>query len=95
MRVTKKEVQHIADLARLRIADSDIGLYTDHFNQILDYLDELNQLDTQGVEPMRDVVSMPTPLRQDSVRPSLAIEEVLANAPESFERFFLVPKVVE
>ena len=95
MKVSKDDVLKVAELARLKIEATEVDQYTNNFNDILGYIERLNNVDTKSVEPSAHAVSMPTPFREDTLRPSLTPDQALANAPERFADFFVVPKVVE
>lgn len=107
MKVIDKDVQYVAELAKLELTDDERQRMLRDLNSILDYVDRLNQLDTSGVPPMAQVMQgfagensadVSSAMRDDKLyglRPSLPHEEALANAPESDGTFFLVPKVIE
>lgn len=95
MKITEKDVEHVAKLARLALSDEEKKLFTEQLNSILDYVDKLNQLDTEGVEPLAHVFPAFNVFREDETRTSLSIEDVLQNAPDKEGRFFKVPKVLE
>jgi len=98
--VTVEDVQRVAELAHLELSPDESGHMLTDLNAILDYVAELNQLDTSGVAPLaqvselRDAVGVSTP-RADQVRPSLERAVVMPEAPESDNVFFKVPKVIE
>jgi aspartyl-tRNA(Asn)/glutamyl-tRNA(Gln) amidotransferase subunit C len=94
MAVTKKDVEHIAELARLKFADAEIDGYTEQLNEILNYIEKLNELDTENVEPLSHPVEGNNVFREDGVKPSISTEEALKNAPEKDEQFFIVPKII-
>ena len=94
MKIDISEVQHIAKLARLKLADEQVPQLTGQINQILDYVDLLSKLDTAGIEPMAHALSLDTPFREDEVRPSLEPDTCLSNAPSRQGSFFQVPKVI-
>ena len=93
--VSTDEVRRIARLARLELAESELGAFTEQFNQILEYVGRLNEVDTQAVPPMAHVLPLATPWREDQVTPSLPREAALANAPEPDESAFRVPRIIE
>ena len=93
-RITADEVRELAMLARLRLSDEEIQAMTDNLGAILEYVDALRALDTAAVEPMTHAVPFDCPTRPDEVRPSLPVEEVLANAPRRDGNFFQVPRIV-
>jgi aspartyl-tRNA(Asn)/glutamyl-tRNA(Gln) amidotransferase subunit C len=109
MRVTDKDVQYVEDLANLELSDAERSRMVRDLNSILDYIDQLNELDTSEVEPMAQVQSAAGQsdastgdagdhsyvMRMDELRPSLPHEVAMANAPETDGTFFKVPKVIE
>ena len=95
MKITAKEVRYVADLARLELSTEEVELFTGDMNRILDYMDQLNELDTAGVEPTSHVLSLKNVFREDVVVDSLPVDEVLANAPRREKGHFVVPKIIE
>ena len=93
MVLTQEEIDHIASLARLRLTDEEKSLYCEQLSAILDYMDKLRELDTSQIEPTATVLPLRTVLRPDTVRPSLLLEEWLANAPEAEGQMYRVPPV--
>jgi len=94
MSVTLAEVERIAALAKLSFSQEEKVQFTGQFNQILAYVDKLNELDLTAVEPTTHVLSGTPLLRADETRLSLTPEQALANAPRRKEHFFSVPKVI-
>ena len=94
MSVTIKDVEHVAKLARLEFSKEEIEKFTRQFNQILEYMEKLNELDTSNVEPLSQVIELNNVFREDKACPSLPVEDVLKNAPEKTEKFFKAPKVI-
>jgi aspartyl-tRNA(Asn)/glutamyl-tRNA(Gln) amidotransferase subunit C len=94
MPVTIKDVEHVAKLARLTFSDEEKEKLTHQLNQILDYIEKLNELDTTTVEPLSHVIDLKNVFREDKARPSIPPEEALKNAPAKTEKFFRVPKVI-
>jgi len=94
MAVTIKDVEHVAKLARLHFTPAEMEKFTHDLNEILQYVDKLNELDTENVEPLSHVIELANVFRQDVVQPSLPRGEALANAPAHDEEFFKVPKVI-
>jgi aspartyl-tRNA(Asn)/glutamyl-tRNA(Gln) amidotransferase subunit C len=94
MAVTIKDVEHIAELARLRFNEKELDNFTHQLNEILSYVDKLNELDTENVEPLSHPVENNNVFRDDEVKPSVKREDALRNAPEKDESFFKVPKVI-
>jgi aspartyl-tRNA(Asn)/glutamyl-tRNA(Gln) amidotransferase subunit C len=93
-RITPEEVRELAQLARLRLEDAEVTRLTGDLAAILDYVDTLSALDVSGVEPMTHAVPFDCPMRPDEVRPSLPVDEALANAPRREGNFFQVPRIV-
>jgi aspartyl-tRNA(Asn)/glutamyl-tRNA(Gln) amidotransferase subunit C len=93
--ITKQEVEYVAHLARLEIDDAQKDKFTSQLNDILLYIDKLNELDTQGVEPMSHAMAVTNAFREDRIVDSLGTEKSLANAPDARGEFFRVPKVIE
>lgn len=95
MKITLKEVEHVARLARLALSEEEKEQMRSQLDRILAYMEKLNQLDTTGVEPTSHVIPMTNVFREDAVVPSLPREEALANAPDRQEGFFRVPRIIE
>lgn len=95
MAVDRATVAHIAKLARIRVPDEDIDGLAAELDRILGWVEQLSELDTEGVAPMTSVVAMKLPLRPDAVTDGGDPEAIVRNAPESANAFFVVPKVVE
>ncbi len=95
MAITIQDVEHIAGLARLGFSDAEKEKFTRHLNEILAYMEKLNELDTSDVEPLSQVLDLTNVFREDAVQPSLSREEALRNAPDKTEEFFTVPRVIE
>ena len=93
-KITIEDVKHVAKLSRLALDDATLARFTGQLEQILEYVDQIGRLDVHGVEPMAHAVPLHNVLREDVVEPSLPIELVLQNAPETDGRFFKVPKVI-
>jgi len=94
MSVTKKEVEHIAELARLKFSDEELESYTEELNQILAYVEKLNELDTENVEPLSYPIENENTLRKDETKECVTQKEALKNAPREDDKFFKVPKVI-
>jgi aspartyl-tRNA(Asn)/glutamyl-tRNA(Gln) amidotransferase subunit C len=94
MAVTIADVEHVATLARLSFTEQEKQRLVRELNEILDYMEQLNRLDTSRVEPLSHVIELANAFREDTLRPSLTQEEALRNAPARTERFFKVPKVI-
>jgi aspartyl-tRNA(Asn)/glutamyl-tRNA(Gln) amidotransferase subunit C len=89
MSLTRAEVQHIAELAKLQLTEAEEALYQEQLSDILDYMQRLNALDTEAIPPTATVLPLRNVMRDDVPRPSLPVDEILANAParagDSFE----------
>jgi aspartyl-tRNA(Asn)/glutamyl-tRNA(Gln) amidotransferase subunit C len=98
VKLTEKEVRHVAELANLALSDEEIARMAHDLDGILEYIDKLNELDTASVEPMSQVLydaGETATLREDRERPPLGNEAALANAPLAGSGYFKVPKVFE
>jgi aspartyl-tRNA(Asn)/glutamyl-tRNA(Gln) amidotransferase subunit C len=95
MPLTLKEVEHIADLARLELTDEEKARYREQLSAILDYVAQLRELDTTGIPPTSSVLPPRSALREDEPRPGLSLEELLRNAPDAEAGQFRVPPVLE
>ncbi len=108
MKVTEKDVRYVEDLANLELSDAERARMTKDLNSILDYVDQLGELDTSNVEPMAQTADrfgvddkktgtarFVYAMREDVVRPSLPHEDALRSAPDGDGTFFRVPKVIE
>ena len=95
MKITTELVDYISELSRLEPDDGEKQAMTAQLEQIIAYMDVLNQLDTSGVEPMSHVFPVKNVLREDEVMPSQDRTELLAGAPVPDQEAFLVPKAVE
>jgi aspartyl-tRNA(Asn)/glutamyl-tRNA(Gln) amidotransferase subunit C len=94
MKITKEEIIHVGKLARLHLDDTAVALYEKQLGDILDYVDTLNRLDTQGVVPTSHAIVINNAFRDDVVRPSISVDRALANAPEPEDGSFVVPKII-
>ncbi|MBI3004902.1 MAG: Asp-tRNA(Asn)/Glu-tRNA(Gln) amidotransferase subunit GatC [Ignavibacteriales bacterium] len=94
MAVTMKDVEYIAKLARLKFTEEEKQKLTHELNDILNYIDQLNKIDTSNVEPLSHVIDVKNVFREDVVKPGLTSAEALKNAPAKTEKFFKVPKVI-
>jgi aspartyl-tRNA(Asn)/glutamyl-tRNA(Gln) amidotransferase subunit C len=94
MSVTMHDVEHVAALARLSFTEEEKQKLTAQLNEILRYMELLNTVDTDNVEPLSHVIELQNVFREDVLRPSLPREEALKNAPARTEEFFKVPKVI-
>lgn len=88
-------VKHVARLCRLKVNDEEVKSFASELSDILNYIEKLNKLDTENVQPLTHVLPLTNVLREDKVRASLSPEKALANAPEKIKGFFAVPKIIE
>ena len=95
MPVDLNAVRRIAHLARIGVSDEETPHLQHEINAILTFVEALNEVDVEGVEPMTSVTPMRLPMREDVVTDGQIAQKVLANAPLSEDDFFLVPKVIE
>lgn len=95
MQLTVEQVRHVAELARLGMSDEEMERLTGELTKILDYIDQLEALDTSTVEPTAQVGGLTDVLREDAVRDSLPVDAALANAPASDDGYFKVRAMQE
>ncbi|HPC37001.1 MAG TPA: Asp-tRNA(Asn)/Glu-tRNA(Gln) amidotransferase subunit GatC [Candidatus Marinimicrobia bacterium] len=95
MRVDLKTAEKIANLARLTLSEEELKRYAAQMDQILEYIEQLQNLDTNNVKPLSHVQEMINVFRSDEVKPSLSHEAVFANAPQEKAGYFVVPKVIK
>jgi aspartyl-tRNA(Asn)/glutamyl-tRNA(Gln) amidotransferase subunit C len=91
--ITPDAVRHVARLSRLAVDEQHIQRYAAQLESILGYVDQITRADVIGVEPMAHAVPLSNVLREDVIEPSLPVEQVLQNAPETDGPFFQVPKI--
>ncbi len=94
MALTREEVLHVANLARLSLSPDEIELFTRQLNDILAYVEKLQELDTEGVTPLAHVMPVFNVFREDKVKEGLEREAALDNAPAQEDGAFLVPRVI-
>ncbi|MHC5034764.1 MAG: Asp-tRNA(Asn)/Glu-tRNA(Gln) amidotransferase subunit GatC [Planctomycetota bacterium] len=95
MPITREQVEYVAHLSRLELSEGEKEKFAGQLGEILGYMEKLNELDTEGIEPMVHGIEGHQPVRQDEVGTSLPRGEALANAPESSEGCFKVPRIIE
>lgn len=95
MSVDTATVKRVARLARIAVSDEDAERMTGELNAILGFVEQLDEVDVSGVEPMTSVIPMEMKKRADAVTDGGKADDIVANAPATEENFFLVPKVVE
>ncbi|MDD5458245.1 MAG: Asp-tRNA(Asn)/Glu-tRNA(Gln) amidotransferase subunit GatC [Phycisphaerae bacterium] len=94
-KIDKQEVEKVAKLARLDLSEAEIGEFSDQLNAVIAYVEKMNELDTEGVEPLAHCLPVHNVFRADEVKPSLGTEAVLKNAPQRDDGFFKVPKILD
>ncbi len=94
MTLSRADVEKVALLARLELSSAELNLLTPQLQQIVEYVESLNELNTEGVEPMAHALDVANVFAEDVVRPSLPREQALANAPHQDGEFYLVPAVL-
>ena len=95
MKIERREVEHVAALARLRLSEEEIDKFTGQLDGILTYFEMLNTLDTSDVEPTAHVIEITNAFRDDEARDSYPPDEILENAPEREDQYFKVPRIVD
>ena len=95
MSVSPDQVRHIANLARIAMSEEEIERLVPELNNILGWVEQLGEVDTEGVEPLTAVIDNALRLRSDEVTDGNRRDDILANAPEAEHGFFAVPKVIE
>ena len=95
MSVNEEQVRHVARLARLALSDAEIATMVPELNNILNWVEQLAEVDTDGVEPLTAVIENHLRLRDDVVNDGDVRDAVLKNAPDAQHGFFAVPKVIE
>lgn len=95
MSVSKDDVRKVARLSRIAVPEDRLEPLAGELNTILDWIEQLNEVDVEGVAPMTSVVETALPQREDVVTDGGKADQVLANAPKAADGFFVVPKAVE
>ncbi len=91
--ITKKDVEHVAKLARIEITEEEKEKFTKQLGDVIKHVNQLNEVDTTGVEPMAHAYPLFNVMREDEVKYGNTREELLKNAPEEEDSFFKVPKI--
>jgi len=94
MKITQKEVEHVAHLARLHLSEEELEQMTVQLDTILVYFEKLEELDTTGVKPTTHAFSITNAFREDRVKPSLAQADALAEGPNTNKECFIVPRII-
>ncbi len=95
MAVDEATTRRIAHLARIAVKDEEVAHLQGEINAVLAFVEQLEEVNVEGVEPMTSVIPMKVPMRQDVVNDGGIADAIVANAPATEDHFFLVPKVVE
>ncbi|MFD1360799.1 Asp-tRNA(Asn)/Glu-tRNA(Gln) amidotransferase subunit GatC [Lentibacillus salinarum] len=93
--ISKDQVKHVANLARLAITEEEADMFTDHLSSIIQYAEQLNELDTDNVEPTTHVLDLKNVLREDKPKEWISKEDAMKNAPDEQEGYFRVPSILE
>lgn len=93
--ITRKDVEYVSDLARIRLTEEETQDMVHQLTRIIQYMDKLNELDTENVEPTAHILPIQNVMRKDEVRPSLPVEEATGIAPVKGKNMFKVPRIVE
>ncbi len=95
MKITKETVEYVGHLARLELDPREIEAYTQQIDKILEYMESLNSLNTDNIEPTSHPVPVACVMRDDAEKSSFAAEESVGNAPARIDTFFKVPPIIE
>jgi len=95
MKIKRDNIINIARLARLELSDKELDLFAPQLALILDYIAQLKEVDTSGVEPTSHVLSIQNVFREDLIKPSLGKDDALKNAPSKEDGLFKVPRIIE
>lgn len=95
MKITRAEVEHVGRLARLALSEEELDSLTGEMDAILDYVEQLKTLDTEGIVPTAHAVPLENAFRADEVRPSFSTDQALSNAPDATKNAFRVRQVIE
>jgi aspartyl-tRNA(Asn)/glutamyl-tRNA(Gln) amidotransferase subunit C len=94
MSLSRADVEKVSLLARLKLSEQELGTMTSQLTAIVDYVEQLKELNTSGVEPMAHAVELRNVFADDALRPSLPREAALANAPKKDDEYYRVPAVL-
>ena len=95
MSIDIKDIKKVASLARIRMNDAELEAIAPRLSKIIDFVEQLAEVNTDNVDPLANVVDIELPLRKDIVNDGDCLEKILANAPEETQNYFVVPKVIE
>jgi aspartyl-tRNA(Asn)/glutamyl-tRNA(Gln) amidotransferase subunit C len=91
----KISLEHFSKLARLSLSEEEKVLFSNQIGKILDYMEKLNELDTEGIEPTSHIIALNNVVRDDVLQQSLDSEDILSNAPDRADKFYRVPRIIE
>jgi aspartyl-tRNA(Asn)/glutamyl-tRNA(Gln) amidotransferase subunit C len=94
-KLDEAQIRKVAKLSRLDLSDAEVEEFAGQLSSILDYVEKMNELNTDGIEPLAHCLPIANVFREDNVKESLGTEKVLSNAPQSEAEFFKVPKILE
>ncbi len=92
--LSKKEVEHVARLAHIELSEEEKALFTEQFNEILEYFKKIDAVDTEGIEPTYHILDLENVSRKDVKKPSLTTEDALGNAPKKEKKLLKAPRIV-
>lgn len=92
--ISKKQVEHVAWLAKIELNEDEKNAFTKQLNEILDYFKKIDEIDTSNIEPTFHILDLVNVLREDKVEPSLSAEDALKNAPQKEGSFIKAPKIL-
>ncbi|WP_373898044.1 Asp-tRNA(Asn)/Glu-tRNA(Gln) amidotransferase subunit GatC [Haloimpatiens sp. FM7315] len=95
MAISKKDVEYVAKLSKIHINEDEKDEFIKDFNDILNYMEILNGLDTENIEPLTNPYYIDNKFREDEVLDSMSPKEVFRNSKDRYEEYFIVPKVIE
>lgn len=95
MSVSKKDVEYVAELARLSFTEQEKEELIDDLNKVLGYIEKLNELDTEDTDIIVNPYYIENKFREDEIEPSMELKSVLNNAPQKLEEYIMVPKIIE
>ena len=95
MSIDKDKIKHISKLARISVDEKKIDVLTKDLSSIFKFIEKLNELNTEKIEPLSSILNEPLRSRKDEINDGKIREEILENSPEKNEEFFVVPKVIE
>lgn len=94
-KITKEQVEHVAHLARLEVTEEEVEMFTNHLDSIIQYAEQLKELDTENIKPTTHVLDIKNVLRKDEVGETTTHEEMMKNAPDSEDGQIKVPAILD